>query len=152
MILHPFLSLPAQIGETPASFCSRVALKVGRSAREFADDIGITFQSIVDGVADSIALLAQVSGAEANAFEKSTLVRTDDRKYDLAGQAFTRETLTRGNVYVCPACLAEDLDGPDGRHGAYGPGALADRGHSRLSQARLPPRRHGPGHQPASRP
>jgi len=120
MILHPFLSLSAQAGETPASFCSRVALKVGRSAREFADDIGITFQSIVDGVADSIAILAQVCGADATIFDRSTLVRTGNRTYDLAGQVFTRETLTRGNVFVCPACIAEDLDSLDARYGAYG--------------------------------
>lgn len=120
MILHPFLSLSAQTDETPASFCSRVALKVGRSAREFADDMGITFQSIVDGVPDSIAVLAQVCGAHGTIFDKSTLVRTGDRTYNLAGQVFTRETLTRGNVYVCPACITEDVDCPDGWHGAYG--------------------------------
>lgn len=120
MILHPFLSLTVQPDETPGGFCSRIARKVGHTARGFTGHIGTTFQMIVDGAADAIDLLARTCGVDSATFERTTLVRTGDRTYDLAGQEFTRETLTRGNIHVCPVCIAEDLAGPDGKHGPYG--------------------------------
>lgn len=119
MIMHPSLSLQPRPGETPTSFCSCAAHKIGRTAREFAGSIGTSFQEIVDGAFEAIDILTSTCGVASDAFETTTLVRTGGRTYSLAGQDFTRETLTRGDLFVCPRCISEDIEDSD-IYGAHG--------------------------------
>lgn len=120
MIMHPSLSLQPRPGETPTSFCSCVAHNIGRTGRDFASSIGTKFQKIVDGVSDAIDILTSTCGVASDAFENTTLVSNGNRTYRLAGQDFTRDTLTRSDLYVCPLCIRQDIEGSQGTHGAHG--------------------------------
>lgn len=119
MRLHPTLSLSPQPRETPGSYCSRVARKHGRTARQFADDCGIRFQDIVDGNASAIASLKEACGVDTSHFLNSTVRHVADRLYEIGNEQLTVDTMRRGQLRACPQCLLEDQLGPDGALAAY---------------------------------
>lgn len=97
------------VGETPASFASRLATLNGLSAREFCLDMGTTFQKVVDGVPEALAAVAYLGSADAGALTDNAFVKTADRRFLHRGQELTRDNLRRATVVVCPNCLAEDI-------------------------------------------
>lgn len=119
MRLHHTLTLSPQPGETPASYCSRVARKHGRTAHQFAADCGTDFQSIVDGDSLALATLFEACGADQAHFVSSTVRRTGDRLFSIGNEQLTRDTMKRAELRACPECLAEDQRGPDGNLAAY---------------------------------
>lgn len=119
MRLHHTLTLSPQPGETPASYCSRVARKHGRTARQFAADCGTDFQSIVDGDSLALATLFETCGADQAHFANSTVRRVGDRLFSIGNEQLTRDTMKRAELRACPVCLAEDQRGPDGNLAAY---------------------------------
>ena len=119
MRLHHTLSLTPQPGETPASYCSRVARKHGRTARQFAADCGTDFQSIVDGDSLALATLFEACGADQAHFVSSTVRRVGDRLFSIGIEQLTRDTMKRAELRACPECLAEDQLGPDGHLAAF---------------------------------
>lgn len=109
--LHPTLALGA--GESPQSYVSRLALRNGiDGARTFCTDIGLTFQGIVDGKADALTDLAELSGAPLAALRNNAL-RRDEDGWRLHGERVLKVSLRRDRLYVCPACLAEDAANAD---------------------------------------
>lgn len=119
MRLHPTLSLSPQPRETPVSYCSRVARKHGRTARQFADDCGIRFQDIVDGDANALAALAEACGVGTSHFSNSTVRRVTDRLFAIGNEQLTGDSLRRAQLRACPQCLLEDRLGPDGALAAH---------------------------------
>lgn len=119
MRLHPSLSLVPQPRETPASYCSRVAHKLGRTARLFAADCGTDFQKIVDGEPHSLELLTSACGISLSAFAMTTIKRNPGRQYTIGNEQLTRDALSRMLLPVCPHCLSEDRRGPDGDFAPY---------------------------------
>lgn len=119
MRLHPTLSLSPQPRETPTSYCSRVARKHGRTARQFADDCGIRFQDIVNGDGSALASLAEACGIDTSHFSNSTIRRVVDRLYAIGNEQLTADAMRRGQLRACPQCLLEDRLGPDGTLAAY---------------------------------
>jgi hypothetical protein len=98
-----------QPGETPASFCSRLAAINGRQkARHFCDDLGFSFQRVVDGEEVALSRLAYLGNVAVEVL-RGGLVRKTDVGYDLGGQLITRTLMVRNCLRFCPECLAEDL-------------------------------------------
>jgi hypothetical protein len=123
MILR--ITVPLSGDETPASYVSRFAAANGLPAREFCLDWGITFQSIVDGSAHAISIIAGKAGLAAKDLMQNAFVKTNKDKHDYLyrGERLQRGWLRRKNVAVCPACLAQDLASATGRRprlAAYG--------------------------------
>lgn len=108
--LPPQMTVAQGDSETPASLCSRNALLVGRTARDFCRDAGFAFQDIVDGVSPSLERLVYRCRASSNALRATATVRTSGRHYAIGEQILTRETLCRAAVRVCPHCLALDIE------------------------------------------
>lgn len=102
-------TVPLGAGETPASFASRLATLHGLPAREFCLDMGTTFQKVVDGAPEALAVIAGNGSADAVALTENAFVKTAERRYTHRGQELTRDNLRRGAVLVCPKCLAEDI-------------------------------------------
>lgn len=102
-------TLPLGVGETPASFASRLAALYGLSAREFCLDMGTTFQKVVDGEPQALGIIALKSGADAQVLMQNAFVKTAKRRYEHRGQHLTRDNLRRATVVVCPKCLDDDL-------------------------------------------
>lgn len=96
--------------ETPASFCSRNALLVGRSARNFCRDAGFTFQNIVDGEPSPIDALAHRCRGDRNLLSSNATVKVGERRYMIGNQVLTRDTLSRIAVRVCPRCVVADIE------------------------------------------
>lgn len=119
MRLHHTLSLSPQPRETPASYCSRVARKHGRTARQFAADCGTDFQAIVDGDPLALATLFEACGADQANFVSSTVRRVGDRQFSIGNEQLTRDTMKRAELRACSVCLAEDQHGPEGALAAY---------------------------------
>ena len=108
MPLHPKLTPELHPDESPMSFCSRAAFLNGRSARDFCLDMGFTFQEIIDGVQsaqDSLARLCNIPEGT----DLGTPIRRDGRAYWIGANKFTRATLSRQTLFVCPHCLADDI-------------------------------------------
>jgi hypothetical protein len=101
-------TVPLGAGETPASFVSRLAALNGMSAREFCLDFSTTFQKVVDGDAQAIAIAAAKGGIDAKALGKHAFVKIGERRYSLGSQVLTRSSLRRVVVAACPKCLLED--------------------------------------------
>ena len=109
--LHPTLALGT--GESPQSYVSRLALLNGiDGARTFCTDMGLTFQGIIDGDADALTDLAELSGAPLATLRNNALRREDDG-WRLHGERVLKVSLRRDRLYVCPACLAEDAANAD---------------------------------------
>lgn len=93
--------------ESPASACSRVAIMVGRTARDFCADMGFTFGGIVEGRQDDLDAFARVARLVAG-FPGLAVVGSG-HMFRIGCEAFTRDTLSRQRLRVCPHCIAEDL-------------------------------------------
>jgi hypothetical protein len=119
MRLHPTLSLSPQVGETPASFCSRVALKHGRTARQFAADCGTEFQAVVDGDPTALQVLFSTCGVDAAWFSGSTVHRIADRQFTIGNELLTRDAMKRSELRVCYKCLATDRLSAEGALSQY---------------------------------
>lgn len=103
------LTVPLGAGETPASFVSRLAARNAPSAREFCLDFGTTFQKVVDGDPEALAIVAAKGGVEPAALAEYAFVKTGERRYRFRGEELTRTSLRRAAVAVCPKCLADDI-------------------------------------------
>jgi hypothetical protein len=102
------------VDESPISLCSRVALVVGRTAREFCLDMGFRFQDIVDGDRTALEALAFHAQVEAEPLIASATVKTGSRRYSLSGQDLVREVRSRQTLRICPHCLLESLESGNG--------------------------------------
>lgn len=104
------LLVPLGEGESPVSFCSRLARRNGcESVRDFCLDMGLRFQDVVDGNADALASLADLGGVDGARLSRHALRKLDHERYLLGDQLIARPMLRRSLVRVCPACLADDL-------------------------------------------
>jgi len=101
--------VPLGVGETPASFVSRLAVRYAPSAREFCLDFGTTFQKVVDGDPRALAIIAAKAGIAPEALAANAFVKTGERRYLLRGQDLVRGSLRRATVAICPKCLAGDI-------------------------------------------
>ena len=91
--LHPNMVVDLGDGESPMSFCSRNALLLGRTARDFSQDIGIRFQDIVDGDVPSLEALALRCRADANGLKAFSVVKLAQQRHSFGSQLLTRDTL-----------------------------------------------------------
>lgn len=107
--LPPSLTTAFMHGETPASFCSRIAAIVGRSARRFCSDFGLAFQDIVDGRREALSALATLSGAAEDALVSNAIVRHEPREFTYRGHHLVRDAMSRAALRVCPHCLRNDI-------------------------------------------
>lgn len=103
-------TVPLGANETPASFASRMGALYELSAREFTLDWGVRFQAVVDGDPESIAKIALVGGVSPEKLVGEAFVRTSRHSFVHRGQQLVRQVLRRGHIYVCPACLREDIE------------------------------------------
>ncbi len=102
------------LDETPMSLCSRNALLVGRTARDFCRDAGFTFQDVVDGKSSALEALAHRCRFDYGRLAASATMKVGERRYMIGAQALTRDSLTRKTLRVCPHCLARDVETGNG--------------------------------------
>ncbi|OKO80965.1 TniQ family protein [Bradyrhizobium sp. AS23.2] len=102
-------TVPLGTGETPASFVSRLAIRYAPSAREFCLDFGTTFQKVVDGDPEALAIVAAKGGVEPASLAASAFVKIGERRYHWHGEELVRGSLRRAAVAICPKCLSEDI-------------------------------------------
>ncbi|MXQ12352.1 TniQ family protein [Microvirga makkahensis] len=107
--LHPSMIVSIGHCETPSSHCSRTALLLGRSARDFCRDMDIPFQGIVDGDVQALKAMALRTRADLGLLAASAIVKVGERSYSIRGEALVRETLSRKTLRVCPHCILNDL-------------------------------------------
>ena len=88
--------------------------------RSLLHDLGIQFQSLVDGQEASIGALVAATGVDPRAFERQTIKRINPMNFSVGTEALVRDSVNRTATMVCPQCIEEDLAGPFGRHGRYG--------------------------------
>ncbi|MBL0405303.1 TniQ family protein [Microvirga aerilata] len=108
--LHPSLTVRLRLDETPQSQCSRNALLLGRSAREFCRDMGLSFQGIVDGDMPALEALALRTRADLGLLAAGAVVKVGECRFSVSGQALVRDTLSRKSLRVCPHCIQTDLE------------------------------------------
>jgi hypothetical protein len=97
-------------GESPVSFCSRVAQLLNRTARQFCSDMAISFQGIVDGNREALEALATRCRANIDHLSTESLFKISNHRFSYRNQILTREMLKRASVRFCPQCLLEDIE------------------------------------------
>lgn len=102
------------VGETPMSLCSRNAMLVGRTARDFCKDAGFEFQGVVDGDGLALQRLAHRCRADEAALKANATVHQGRLRYSVGGQALSREVLSRKRVRICPHCVSSDIEAGHG--------------------------------------
>ena len=108
--LHPSLTVRLRPEESAQSLCSRNALLLRRSARDFCRDRTLSFQGIVDGDIPALEALARCTRADAGLLAAGAIVKVGERRFTVRGQALVRDTLSRKSMRVCPHCIQADLD------------------------------------------
>lgn len=103
------LTVPLGSSETPASYASRLAAANGLSARDFCHDWNLRFQSIVDGEADAIRVIARLGGVDPDVLIAHAFVKVGPRTFDHRGERLVRNALRRSRVHVCAVCLLDDI-------------------------------------------
>jgi hypothetical protein len=98
----------AGVDETPASYLSRLAASNFVSAREFAKDFALSFQSIVDGCGREIQKLSDLGGAVCQDLMRNAVRRTGSG-FALGSEEIAKDSIRRVRVCVCPACIAKDI-------------------------------------------
>lgn len=107
MRIHP--SVPYRSDETPTSVVSRLAmLHRSPSIRIFSLDMGIPFQSVIDGEQEALATVAELVDAPVDQLARASIVRSDGQLL-LRGQGLAKPMMRRARTLVCPCCLAEDI-------------------------------------------
>ena len=110
--------------EVFSNYVSRVALANGaRSATEFCQDMGLRFQSLVDGDGPSVARLLGLTRQQHRAGSVG-IARRDGRILSFGTEALMRSNLSRQRLRVCPHCLDEDEADGSGPGGARAYGRL----------------------------
>lgn len=104
------LRVPLGDGETPTSFCSRLAMRNHcADARDFCLDMGIQFQQVVDGEPGALSVLAELGGVEVEDLFRNAIRRISGyHDFGLRGQSLRKSMLQRERLRVCPACIADD--------------------------------------------
>ncbi len=103
------VTIPLGRGEALPSFASRLSAANGLPVREFCLDWNIRFQSVVDGDAAAIAVLADKGGVAAADLMTHAFIRGQNHAFTYRGEQLMRFSLRRKRVVVCPHCLAEDI-------------------------------------------
>lgn len=109
------LLVPYMPGETPTSFCSRLAIRNAcRNARDFCQLLGLHFRRIADGDPQALARLADLSGTSPERIADGTIRRLDSVRFSINGETITKPMLRRATIRICPLCLSDDMAaGPD---------------------------------------
>ena len=103
------LTVPYRDGETPWSFTSRLAARNGRNAREFCLDWGARFPAVVRGERDAIGAVAAFAGISPSLLTAHSFNQQGRQSFEYRGEQFDRASLRHGRLFICPACLADDI-------------------------------------------
>jgi TniQ len=107
---HPSLTVSLGEGESAASFCSRMAKRFKRTAREFCGDLGISFQHIVDGNPTAINSLALRCRVDPALLQEQTLLKLSEIHFTIRSQSLVKDALRRRDMRFCPHCLIDDIN------------------------------------------
>ena len=107
------VTIPLGRGEAVTSFASRLAAANGLPVREFCLDWNFRFQSVVDGDAAAIEILADKGGIAAADLMAHAFIHGQKHAFTYRGEQLMRFSLRRKRVAVCPWCLAEDIANSD---------------------------------------
>ena len=102
-------ALPAPY-ETPLSNASRNAVLNHqlRGVSAFCTDLGLDYLGLRDCNPAAVAGLAQVLDISPGAFDTG-IIRREGHDYTIRGERLIKHSLRRDRIYVCPACLADDI-------------------------------------------
>jgi hypothetical protein len=103
------LTVPLGDAETPWSFTSRLAARNGLNAREFCLDWETRFQAVVNGDREAIATVAGFAGISPDRLAAHSFTRLGRQSFEYRGQRLNRPSFRFGKIYVCPACLKNDI-------------------------------------------
>lgn len=84
--------------------------------REFCRDFGIDPRGIINGEADAVLALADLSGVDGKRLLGEAFTRFGEkRQFMYKGQHLLQSSLVRNRVRMCPACMGEDIERLDCR-------------------------------------
>lgn len=113
---------PLQHREPATGYASRLAAMAGVDLGTLLRDMRISFQDLARGDRDAVRALAslrRLDGEAVEALMAFTPGRTvGERAYTVAGAAMLPGDVLPASFRVCPHCIAEDLDGFEGRQAA----------------------------------
>jgi hypothetical protein len=102
-------AIPYRSGETPDSYCSRLAIRCGRaSALDFCRDFALTFRSVITGAPAALSMVGQLGGVDTDTLIGAAFIEQDGF-YACSGQLLTVDSFDRKRLKACPACIRDDL-------------------------------------------
>lgn len=113
------LSLTLALGdrECPSDYASRLATRTYRDhMRDFCRDFGIDPQAVIDGKPEAVTALADLTGVSQDDLLRESFARAGRRRVFLhKEQDLLGSSLSRNQIRMCPACMAEDIERLDCR-------------------------------------
>ena len=103
------LTVEHRAGEPAFSLLSRLAERNFCSTDEFCNDMGIDWAEVIAGEPESVAQVADLSGASAEILIATTPRHLDGRRTMLQGVVINRARLSGHGMRCCLACLADDV-------------------------------------------
>ncbi|NIZ11927.1 TniQ family protein [Phaeobacter sp. HF9A] len=104
-------SLPLVLGESPASYASRLAYFCGfECGASFCAAADLDLYAISAGEAAQMRGLAALSGSTIEAIARFAVVQDIHRRYRVAGQLVEGRWIVRSKLRLCPLCVAEELE------------------------------------------
>ena len=100
------LLVPYQEGEAPWSYCSRIASRIGITAKAFARHAGTSLKAIVYGEGDALSLLSEAAQIDVSTLRSHSPVKITSGRTLLRGEVLTGGLVTRSKLRFCPICLA----------------------------------------------
>lgn len=101
------------VGETPTSYASRLAIAHGVRAVEICGDFGIRYADLIEGTSVAIGKLAELGGVDFEQLSRGAFVLDHGFQYRHRGEVLVRDCLRRRRIDACPWCLLEDVRGAE---------------------------------------
>jgi len=111
MTLYPYL--PIKADETVMSYANRLAaFHVNQPVKGFLSDCGISMPRLSIGMPESLASLAELSGATPEDLARSSFSPVDAHYYSFRGQRFLVGFVESVTFRFCPRCFLQDAASP----------------------------------------
>lgn len=105
------LTLAPAATESPTSYLSRLAARNHcESLMSFCLDVGIDLPALSTGAMETVTEVTKLAGLPADSFDATTVIKSSTMRYRVGAEAMDTQTLSRGEIRVCPECIREDLE------------------------------------------
>lgn len=105
------LTFSASPHETPTAYLSRLAARnLAPDLWSFCRNLGLDLAALTTGDEAAVAQLRALAGLPPNTFQGTNILKVSTMRYRVGSEVMNTETLSRGDIRLCPVCIAEQVE------------------------------------------